>query len=80
MLFYYSIFTIMELLDDSTNEMSTNVMSTNECQKKCDHSFITDYIDVDYGEKSIRICYCEKCFLDRTNLTVTTNSIRTTST
>ena len=69
----------MELLDDSMNVMSTNVMSTTECQKKCHHSFITDYIDVDYGEKSIRICYCEKCFLDRTNLTISTDGIGTTS-
>lgn len=70
----------MELLDDSMNVMSTNVMSTTEFQKKCVHSFITDYIDVDYGEKSIRICYCEKCLLDGgTNLTISTDGVGTTS-
>jgi len=54
-------------------------------KKWCKHSMTTDDIDVDFGERSIRICYCEKCFLHeeqlltRTNLTISTNSICTTS-
>lgn len=52
--------------------------------KWCVHSMTTDDIDVDYGERSIRICFCEKCFLHeeqltRTNLSVTTNCVSTTT-
>ena len=66
----------MDLLDNSMN----NII--------CQHSFIKDYIDVDYGEKSICIYYCEKCLVDqstimndlrsRSNLPVSSNSICTT--
>ena len=53
-------------------------------KKWCIHSIITDDIDLDYGEKTLRISYCEKCFLHETqlcgtDLTITTNRIRTTS-
>lgn len=69
----------MDLLDNSMNCNSI----------PCNHSIINDYIDVDYGEKSLRISYCEKCLKDeseimnnlrsRTNLSVSSNSICTTS-
>lgn len=53
-------------------------------KKWCIHSMTTDDIDVDFGERSIRICYCEKCFLHEeqlrgTNLSVSPIRIRTTS-
>ena len=53
-------------------------------KKNCQHTMTTDDIDVDYGERTIRICYCEKCFLHEeqlsgTDLPITTGSISTTS-
>ena len=53
-------------------------------KKWCKHSMTTDDIDMDYGERTMRICFCEKCFLQEeqlcgTNLTVTSNSVSTTS-
>jgi len=50
----------------------------------CIHSIIDDYIDVDYGERSVQISYCENCMLDvsqlesRTDLTVSTCCVCTT--
>jgi hypothetical protein len=68
----------MDLLDNSMNNITI-----------CQHSFIKDYIDVDYGEKSICIYYCEKCLVDqsvimnhlnsRSNLSISSNSVCTTS-
>ncbi len=37
-------------------------------RKNCLHSIIMDDIDVEYGERSIRIVYCEKCLLDANQL------------
>jgi len=53
-------------------------------RENCIHSMIDDYIDVDYGERSIQISYCESCMLDtsqlsRTDLTVSTCGVCTTS-
>jgi hypothetical protein len=54
-------------------------------QENCLHSIVDDYIDVDYGERSIQISYCENCMLDisqldsRTDLTVSTSGVCTTS-
>jgi hypothetical protein len=52
-------------------------------QDNCIHSIVDDYIDVDYGEMSIQISYCENCMLDisqlnRTDLTVSTCGICST--
>ena len=34
----------------------------------CRHSIVNDDIDIDYGEKSICISYCEHCFLNESLL------------
>ena len=72
-------------LKERPSEYNKIVDSINEyLRKNCRHSMTTDDIDIDYGEKTMRICYCEKCFLHeeqliRTDLTITTSSISTTS-
>lgn len=70
----------MDLVDISMNK------TENNSQSNCVHSIIDDYIDVSYGEKSIKINYCEKCLLDssqiqlcRSNLSVSSNSVSATS-
>jgi hypothetical protein len=70
----------MDLLDNSMNTIKSETLI-------CHHSIIDDYIDLDYGEKSLRISYCEKCLLDvsvirqlcGTNLSVSSSSICTAS-
>jgi hypothetical protein len=37
-------------------------------KNNCIHSIIKDYIDVDYGENAVEICYCEKCYLDESDI------------
>ena len=74
----------MDLLDNSMNDFNKN--DQNKKSDDCNHSIIDDYIDLDYGEKSQRIFYCEKCLLDettikklnRTNLSISTSSVCTT--
>ena len=43
----------MDLVDNSMNKFE------DDLQSSCVHSMIDDYIDVSYGEKSIKITYCE---------------------
>ena len=76
----------MDLVDNSMNENKNYLQHSDPC---CIHSMVDDYMDVSYGEKSIKITYCEKCLIDeseiiknlrsRTNLTVSSNRICTTS-
>ena len=70
----------MDLVDNSMNKFE------DDLQSSCVHSMVDDYIDVSYGEKSIKITYCEKCLIDsseiklrRSNLTIPSNSVCTTS-
>jgi hypothetical protein len=70
----------MDLVDNSMNKIE------DDLQSSCIHSIVDDYIDVSYGEKSIKITYCEKCFIDsskvklrRSNLSIPSNSVCTTS-
>ena len=70
----------MDLVDTSMNEIQINF---DPC---CIHSMVDDYIDVSYGEKSIKITYCEKCLMDSSkinlggsDLTVPSNSVCPTS-
>ena len=70
----------MDLVDNSMNKIE------DDLQSSCIHSMVDDYIDVSYGEKSIKITYCEKCFIDSSkiklrgsNLTISSNSVCTTS-
>ena len=70
----------MDLVDNSINKIE------DDLQSSCIHSMVDDYIDVSYGEKSIKITYCEKCFIDsskinlcRSNLSISSNSVCTTS-
>ena len=67
----------MELLDSSMNECT---ILEADCST-CDHSFVEDYIDLDYGEKSVKIRYCEKCLctLCAIDLPITTHGVSTTS-
>lgn len=70
----------MDLVDNSMNKFE------DDLQSSCVHSMIDDYIDVSYGEKSIKITYCEKCFIDsskiklrRSDLSIPSKSVCTTS-
>jgi len=76
----------MDLVDNSMNKIEDYLQHGNP---SCIHSIVDDYMDVSYGEKSIKITYCEKCLIDeseiiknlrrRTNLSVSSNRICTTS-
>lgn len=73
----------MDLLDNSMNETKNYLQCIDT---SCTHSIVDDYIDVSYGEKSIKITYCEICLMDtsnielsRSDLPISSNSVCPTS-
>lgn len=33
--------------------------------KLCNHNWVTDFIDKPYGEGSVKIVYCDNCYLNK---------------
>ena len=54
------------LLEEELKNINKELKQTEKViNKLCNHSWITDFIDRPYGEGSLKIIYCEHCYLNK---------------
>jgi len=54
------------LLEEELKNINKELKQTEKViNKLCDHNWITDFIDRPYGEGSLKIIYCDHCYLNK---------------
>jgi len=54
------------LLEEELKEVHIELKQAEQLiNKLCKHNWITDFIDKPYGEGSVKIIYCEHCYLSK---------------
>ena len=54
------------LLEEQLTNINKELKQTEQViNKLCHHNWITDFIDKPYGEGSVKIIYCEHCYLNK---------------
>lgn len=54
------------LLEEELKVVNIELKQTEQhINKLCQHNWITDFIDKPYGEGSMKIIYCEHCYLNK---------------
>lgn len=61
---HYSNFDITVYKTHIEKNKDTISKLDEQLKKLCKHNIIFDYIDLDYGENTKQICYCEYCELN----------------
>ena len=54
------------LLEEELKNVNKELKQTEQViNKLCNHNWVTDFIDRPYGEGSLKIIYCEHCYLNK---------------